>query len=259
MLDPAHSPRDARRGIQSIEIGFALIRALAQGPGRMTLKDLAAAAGMTPSKAHLYLVSFVRLGLVRQEEGGVRYGLGAGAIELGLAAMNQLDVVALAAVPMEMVVAHTGASLTLSVWGNRGPTIIHRRDGHWPVPLQVRVGFVLPVLTSATGRVFAAHLPERHWLPLAQSEAAQAPGGVEQVRRLIPDIRAEGLAWNDAASGRGMTGISAPVFGHDGAITATLTALGMAGHDGMGRGGAVAQALTGAAATLSRDLGARAG
>lgn len=259
MLEPSPGPKDARRGIQSIEVGFSLIRALARVPGRMTLKDLAAAAGMTPSKAHLYLVSFVRLGLVRQEEGGVRYGLGPAAIELGLAAMNQLDVIALAAVPMEAVVARTGVSLSLSVWGNRGPTIIHRRDGAWPVPLQVRVGFVLPVLTSATGRMFAAHLPERHWLPLAAHEAAQVPGGLERVRRLLPEIRAEGLAWNEAAAVHGVSGISAPVFGHDGRIAATLTALGMGDHPDMRRGGSVAVALAGAAGQLSREMGARPG
>ena len=42
----------AQRGIQSIEVGGALLRALAHHGRALALKDLAAEAGMTPAKAH---------------------------------------------------------------------------------------------------------------------------------------------------------------------------------------------------------------
>ena len=55
-----------KRGIQSIEVGGQLLRALVRSGEPMMLRDLAAAAGMPPAKAHPYLVSFARLGLVEQ-------------------------------------------------------------------------------------------------------------------------------------------------------------------------------------------------
>ena len=55
-----------RAGIQSVEVGFALLDALARAPGPLMLRDLAAAAGMSAAKAHRYLVSFQRLQLVTQ-------------------------------------------------------------------------------------------------------------------------------------------------------------------------------------------------
>lgn len=53
-----------RAGIQSVEVGHALLEALARARGPLMLRDLAAAAGMRAAKAHRYLVSFQRLGLV---------------------------------------------------------------------------------------------------------------------------------------------------------------------------------------------------
>ena len=57
----------APRGIQSIEVGGALLHALAHEGRPMALKDLAAAAGMSAAKAHPYLVSFGKLGLIGQD------------------------------------------------------------------------------------------------------------------------------------------------------------------------------------------------
>ena len=56
-----------KRNIQSIEVGFKLIRALEEAPGPTSLKLLSKRAGMEPSKAHLYLVSFCNLGLVTRK------------------------------------------------------------------------------------------------------------------------------------------------------------------------------------------------
>ena len=67
-------PHNAQRGIQSIEVGGQLLLALARQGCPLLLKDLAQAAGMTPAKAHPYLVSFGKLGLITQEPGTGRYG-----------------------------------------------------------------------------------------------------------------------------------------------------------------------------------------
>lgn len=72
----ASAERGGPRGIQSIEVGGQLLIALAHHGRPLALKDLAREAGMPPAKAHPYLVSFIKLGLVEQEAGGGRYGLG---------------------------------------------------------------------------------------------------------------------------------------------------------------------------------------
>ena len=85
-----------RAGIQSVEVGFSLVEALTRSRGPLMLKDLAAEANMSAAKAHRYLVSFQRIGLVAQDERTSRYDLGPAAIKLGLAALARLDPVRLA-------------------------------------------------------------------------------------------------------------------------------------------------------------------
>ena len=84
---------DDRGGVQAVETGVKLLMALAAHRGPQMLKRLAEDADMHPSKAHRYMVSFQRAGLVYQNERTSHYSLGTGALQLGLAAMGGLDVI----------------------------------------------------------------------------------------------------------------------------------------------------------------------
>lgn len=255
-VEHASSDRDERRGIQSIEVGFALIRELSNAQGKLPLKVLATKADMSPSKAHLYLVSFIRLGLVVQDPVTARYGLGPAAIQLGIAAINQLNVVDIAHNHLEAFLESTGASVSLSIWGNRGPTIIFRLDGRLPVPMSVRVGFVLPLLSTATGRIFMAYLPEREWRGIANAEEAVAPGRLARVLQKVAACRNDGIALTDSETHEGFFGVSAPVFSSDNTLSAAVTAMGLSAHVDLRPNGPVALAIRDAARRISRDLGA---
>ncbi|MDX9945672.1 MAG: helix-turn-helix domain-containing protein, partial [Azonexus sp.] len=149
-----------RRGIQSIEVGGQILIALADHAAPMSLKQLAEAAQMSPAKAHPYLVSFSKLGLVHQDPVSGRYGLGPLALRMGLSSLRQLNPVRLgmaAAIELEQRVGHTVA---LSVWGNAGPTVIHLEESSHPIHMNLRAGTVMSLMT-ATGMVFAAYMPAK--------------------------------------------------------------------------------------------------
>ncbi len=86
-----------QRGIQSIEVGGQLLRAMVHHGRPMALKDLAREADMTPAKAHPYMVSFGRLGLIEQDAVSGHYLLGPLALQLGLIGLQQADPVRIAA------------------------------------------------------------------------------------------------------------------------------------------------------------------
>ena len=98
-----------RRGIQSVEVGLGLLRALQDAPGSLSLTAVSEAAGMPPSKAHRYLASYVRAQLVRQDQDTRRYELGPFALSLGLAALSQLDLIALGVTAARDVTRAAGA------------------------------------------------------------------------------------------------------------------------------------------------------
>ena len=251
-LRPAEIRRPRR--IQSIEVGFRLIRALEESESRLSLKDVSSRAGMPPSKALLYLASFLELGMVSRDATGL-YSLGPYAMQLGLGALRQVSVIDLAAEPMQALTAATRQSVYLSIWANRGPSIVLKLDSDMPVPVSIRVGHVLPLASSATGRVYLAHLPEPLTRPVLALDPASRSLSARALAALIRTVRRDGIAVSASAVNDGFAALSAPVFDHRGALCAALTVLGPASRMDTGTAGPLAMRLRRAAAGISRRLG----
>jgi DNA-binding IclR family transcriptional regulator len=251
-----------RAGIQSVEVGFGLLDVLAQARGPLMLRDLAAAAGMSAAKAHRYLVSFQRLQLVVQDT-GTRYDLGPAALKLGLASLSRLDAVKLARERIGELGAKIGHTLALAVWGNHGPTIVHWEESPQAVTVNLRLGDVMPLLSSATGRCFAAYLSKDAITPLLKDEIARAqkqgrrdiPATLAEARAMLDEVRRRGAARVVDTLLPGIVGFCAPVFDSDGHIALGMVALGPTGTFDPEWNGAVDVPLRAEAARLSRDLG----
>jgi DNA-binding IclR family transcriptional regulator len=251
-----------QRGVQSAEVGGRLLLALAGQPGAMTLKDLAAAAGMPPSRAHPYLVSFGKLGLIGQDTAG-HYALGPAALQLGLTCLYQLDPIKAAVPVAEALARSTGYAVALAVWGNFGATIVRMIDARQPLHVSMRAGTVMSLLGTATGRAFAAVLPLEtleHAIggPLGEPEAKGRPLSAEQqaeLRTAVAEMQAHGVA---RAMGRPMPGVnafSAAAFDHESVPALVITSLGHQDHFPATWNSPAATAVRNAAAEISRRLG----
>jgi DNA-binding IclR family transcriptional regulator len=267
-----------RAGIQSVEVGFALLQVLAEAHGPLMLRDLAAKADMSAAKAHRYLVSFQRLALVVQDAGSTRYDLGPAALKLGLASLSRLDSVKLARQRMAPLMEQVGQTLALAVWGNQGPTIVHWEESPQAVTVNLRLGDVMPLLSSATGLCFAAFMSARHpthpnaaqptpadsrlthllqeALAGQQKLARQdVPGTLAEVNALLADVRSRGMARAVNTLLPGVAGFCAPVFDADGHLVLGMVALGSLATFDPAWDGGVATPLKAAAARLSGELG----
>ena len=256
-----------QRAIQSVEVGGRLLLALAAHPTPMTLKDLAAGAQLPPSRAHPYLVSYGRLGLVAQDPVSGRYALGPAALQLGLTALHQCEPVRVAEPVAEALAAETGQAVAVAVWGNFGPTVIRMIDARQPLHVTMRAGTVMSPFGTATGRAFAAVLrPERladlvSATPLGAPEPARVDGAGAPHRTHVDEARADYAAHGcNRAVGRPIPGInafSAPAFDHDGEPVIVLTLLGHQDHVPSAWTSPMATAVKQAAAEVSRRLGYR--
>ncbi len=250
-------------GIQSVEVGFALLDALARADGPLMLRDLAALADMTAAKAHRYLVSFQRLALVVQDPSSTLYDLGPAALKLGLASLARIDAVKLARERITPLMREIGHTLALAVWGNRGPTIVHWEESPQAVTVNLRLGDVMPLLTSATGRCFAAHVSSEAIEPLLKDELLRArqqnrldlPLTSNALQAVLDEVRHKGVARVIDTLLPGVIGFCAPVFDSDGHIALGIVALGSAPMFDAAWDGAVATRLRQASGQLSRDLG----
>lgn len=251
-----------RAGVQSLETGGSLLQVLVDRGGPLMLRDLAAAAAMPAAKAHRYLASFMRLGLVEQEGLSGRYGLGPFALRMGLAALGGLDAVRVATPALADLAGRLDVTAALAVWGNQGATIVRWEESRHIVTVNVRAGGVMPLLASATGRCFAAWLPPgttSALLAAALRQARAGPTGLPRTRaeaeRLLAAVRTAGLARVTGELIPGIDALSAPVFDARGAVALALTVLGYAGTFDSRADGPVARELLSCTAALSRRLG----
>lgn len=222
---------ESRRGIQSVEVGIALLRALQESQGSSTLTTISEMVSMPASKAHRYLSSYVRTGLVRQDHATRRYELGPLALNLGLAALSQLDLIALTSEAAQEVSAATGVTTLVCVWSDRGAVIVRWNRSPQPIITSLALGSVLPPLYSATGQVFMAHLPRSVTAAAVRAEQRmrqRAKGGApveEQIDDLVARVRRQGAAWVDGGLIPGLRAFSCPVLDYQGEAAAAITLL----------------------------------
>lgn len=226
------TPDKERRGIQAIEAGGQLLLALEAHGRPLPLKKLGRAANMAPGKAHPYLVSLSKLGLVTQDASTGHYWLGPTAMELGLLTLRTLNPQREAAPFAELLAQETGHSVALSVWGNHGPTVVSLVDATYPLHTNMRVGTVMSLAGTATGRLFVAYLPRQ----LIEESL------LEDDRRLGPDIsrtvepselqdmlrlvHEHGLSRSVDMPTLGVSSFAAPVFDYSGNLVMAVTLLG---------------------------------
>jgi DNA-binding IclR family transcriptional regulator len=253
--------RKQQQGIQSVEIGVRVLQALAKARGPQMLRDLAAAAQMPAAKAHRYLVSLGRMGLVEQQAETGLYDLGGFALELGLSALARLDPLAIAAGTLLSLCQEIGQTVAIAVWANQGATIVRWVGTDTPVAASLRVGSVMPLTRSATGNAFLTFLPRASTLPWVDRELTDnalrglSPSTPEELDAMISRVRHQGFARTSEFI-PGIGGMAAPVFDHSGSMVLALIALGYSKpfDTDFGR---ISAAMLSAAGALSERLGAR--
>lgn len=252
-----------RQGIQSIEVGFRLLHVIAANNRPMMLRDIAKGAGMPAAKAHRYMVSFMRIGLVEQDSGSGRYDLGAYALELGLSGLGRLDPVRLAVPFLEELCETVQETVALAVWGTHGATIVRIADAGGPVTITLRAGTVLPLYNSATGRAFAAFHRSPYLKKFLDKELDEASGASKvaittlrrQLEKNLTEIREKGISRATGSLTPGINGFSAPVYDHSGQMVAAITSLGPVGEFNVEWDSPVASAMLKASQGLSQRLG----
>jgi len=241
---PKKSPR---KGIQSLETGFRILDFLVKTGQPVALKDIALGTGLSPSSINFYLVSLLKIGAAIQDGRSGRYALGPYAVRLGLAGLEQFDLFAISRDRLVQLANTVGHSVFLGVWGNHGPTIVYRADGiHSRSIFELRVGSVLPVLRSALGRLFLAHLPESVTAEFVDAElkdfrlqsAGLSPGELtsadvirnrSDLKKMVQQARQQSMSRCRSGILSDYTAMSAPILDYGGTICAGITVMGRIG------------------------------
>lgn len=252
----------ARRGVKSIDVGMRILEVLASAHEPLPLKTISEGVGMAPSNVHRYLASFMRFGLLRQDEETLRYDLGKLAMRVGLSALARLDVLELARPELQRLARDSGLIALASVFGNQGPTVVRLQQPSPPVFVPLALGSVLPLLRSPTGLVFLSYLPPEMTKPIVDRElvqnkryslAASTPKSIAEVKRVIAQIQKAGYAINDVDVSPGLRAVACPILNLQHEVAAVLS---LTGPDStIAPGHPVVEELVATCARLSEEAG----
>ncbi|HMN81272.1 MAG TPA: IclR family transcriptional regulator [Burkholderiaceae bacterium] len=222
-----------QRGIHSVEVAGRVLAALLDMERPVRLVDLARRSGIAAAKLHRYVISLRRAGLVGQHEASGLYDLGPLARRIG-ARTHGARAIADVALPVARTLARElGETVFIAELGAEGPVSVRVAIPDVPLAITPRIGSVHSLMTSATGRVFAA------WLPAVEREALVA-GEIdalpprrrrqqrEEFEAALQTTREQGLAVAIGERIVGINALSAPVIGEDGRIVLALTVIGNA-------------------------------
>jgi DNA-binding IclR family transcriptional regulator len=262
-LDAAALPeRERRQRVQSATTAVVLLKGLAALGGRASLTALAAYVGESPAKVHRYLVSLIEESLVAQEPLNQLYVLGPECLAIGLAAMRNVDPIREAEPSLLLLRQTLEVTCFVACMGNRGPTIVRFEEPGLPVTVNVRVGSVMSVLWSATGRVFLGLLDESRVRDMAERDLAQASAELraqldphDPIGTLRSEVQAAQCATVKDTNLKGISAVAAPLIDFNGRLCGSLTALGATGGFDSSIDGPIAQAVRREAQAINVRLG----
>jgi DNA-binding IclR family transcriptional regulator len=158
----------------------------------------------------------MRAGFVSQQRDG-GYELGEFALQLGLSALRKSDFVSLARDALSVLSSQIEQTVAMAVWSDHGPVIVEKIESHETSMFEIRIGTVCNLMSTATGNIFLAWLPETKWKPvlLRQSAVDDQTALLAHARSIAESVRTSGMAFvKEAYRLPDFSGAAAPIFDH---------------------------------------------
>src|SRR3954453_16327416 len=154
---PNTTNRSKRGGIQSIDRAAGILKALAAGPRRLGVTELAQRLELAVPPVHRLLQALQAPGFVEQERESGKYQLGAGLLQLGNSYLDLNELRARSLVPAERLAHRADASVRVGVMHGASVIVVHhvfRPDETLQI---LEVGAQLPLYASALGKAILAY------------------------------------------------------------------------------------------------------
>lgn len=222
-VNKSEKEKQERRGVKSVDMSGVLLEFLCDTNSPASLKSIAEHGDVAPAKAHRYLASLIRTGLVSQDARTSLYDLGPLAKRLGTAAISRDKIIKRGLRCLEDVAIESRTTGHFSVWGQHGPVIIAVEHGGPPVLSSLGIGMSPPLSRSATGRIFLAFMNRRSTQEILDIETKQFNVATDDVLDEASTVKERGYATVDGALIPGLSAISGPVFDHRKALVAAIT------------------------------------
>jgi len=249
-----------RSSIQSIDRATAILQALASGPRRLGVSELADRLGLARPTVHGLLQTLQSHGFVEQDRHSVKYQLGPGLLQLGYSYLDLNELRARSIAYADRLAVRTSAAVRVGVMHGSSIVVVHhvfRPDTAFGV---LEVGLQLPLHASSLGKAILAFSPQQ----VIDDLLAEPPARLTKqtldetaLRKEIATIRDQGVATERDEAVLGESSVAAPIFDHAGSAVGAIGVVDATERifpRGLAKG--LSAAVSEAARGVSRELGA---
>jgi DNA-binding IclR family transcriptional regulator len=249
-----------KRGtIQSVDRAARILKALASGPRRLGVSELAERLQLSRPTVHGLLQTLQAHGFVEQDRDSDKYQLGAGLLQLGNSYLDLNELRGRSIVHAERLAARANAAVRVGVMHGSSVVVVHhvfRPDATLQI---LEVGAQLPAHASALGKAILAHAPETVVDDLTAEPLPRLTSRTLAERALrdeLEQVRERGFARERDEAVLGEASIAAPIFDHAGHAVGAIGVVGDTERI-LPRGPAkgVPAAVVEAARAVTRELG----
>jgi DNA-binding IclR family transcriptional regulator len=224
------TPSTTRRGtIQSVDRAARILKALASGPRRLGVSEIADRLGLTRPTVHGLLQTLQAHGFVEQDRDSDKYQLGAGLLQLGNSYLDLNELRARSLVHGERLATRADAAVRVGVMHGASVVIVHhvfRPDSTLQI---LEVGAELPLHASALGKAMLAFAPEPLVTDLLAEPLPRLTSRTLTARALAAELaetRESGYARERDEAILGESSIASPIFDHSGQAVGAIGVVG---------------------------------
>jgi DNA-binding IclR family transcriptional regulator len=246
--------------IQSVDRAAAIRKALASGPGRLGVSELAERLGLARPTVHGLLQTLLFQGFVEQDHDSDKYQLGAGLLQLGYSYLDVNELRSRSITYAGQLAVRTKFAVRVGVMHGPSAVVVHhvfRPDATLQI---LEVGSQLPLHASALGKALLAFAPGNVIDTLMSApleRLTKRTPNAAALRIQLNTIRVAAIATERDEAVLGESSIAAPIFDRAGNAVGAIAIVGDTDRvfpRGTARG--ISTAVVEAARGVSRELGA---
>ena len=246
--------------IQSVDRAAAILKALAGGPGRLGVSELADRLGLARPTVHGLLQTLLAQGFVEQDRVSEKYQLGAGLLQLGYSYLDVNELRSRSITYAAQLAVRTKFAVRVGVMHGANAVIVHhvfRPDATLQI---LEVGSQLPLHASALGKALLAFAPGDtidNLMSTPLERLTKRTPNAAALRVQLTTIRLQAIATERDEAVLGESSIAAPIFDRANNAVGAIAVVGDTERvfpRGPARG--LSTAVVEAARGVSRELGA---
>lgn len=225
----------------------------------VSLTELSLKVGASKSTVLRLLAPLLEAGLVEQLDDRA-YAIGIGAVTLGSAYLNRLDLRAVSRPILIELASVTAETVHLMVYSEGQVVYVDKIAGPSSIQMASRIGDRAAVHSTASGKAILAHLPDtefervvRAGLPARTKHTLTDPN---LLAANLAMIRSRGFSVDDIENEEGIRCVAAPIFDHTDSVVGAVSTSGPAERVGQ-RMNELSPSIVSAAQRISERMGAR--